>query len=288
MTPSLGVAVTQPGYEDRDGVARGRLVNVQESVVSATEHSPGNGAAVARPRPAHRTERRARLRQLVLVIEPNPAVDALLRGALGGCGLDVLTMSSLPHESVPHELSADAVLVNEEQLGGDPSAIEAFRFAGRCPLIVYRARRTGSKTVFFFDPLAAPCEPLGAQALGRRVRARIRPLSPAPTGNTIEAGPLRVDPAGHRVYVSGVEVVLTALEFRLLVAILSAGGHVLSRETLLNEVWGIRRDVDTRTVDAHVKRLRRKLGEGGKMIETVRGFGYRVTGLAASALSSAG
>jgi DNA-binding winged helix-turn-helix (wHTH) protein len=260
----------------------------EETVVSAAEHLPNMGATIARPRPTGRAERRARLRQLVLLVEPSTPVAALLRETLGACGLDVVTMPAAPSGGVAQELSADAVLINEDQAEAEPSAVDPIRYAGRFPLMIYRARRASSRLAFFLDPQAAPSEPLTPQALCRRVRARMRPLQPAQTTATIEAGPVRVDGASHRVYVSDHEVVLTALEFRLLVAILAGAGHVLSREALLNEVWGIRRDVDTRTVDAHVKRLRRKLGEGGKTIETVRGFGYRVTGPETPVLLPAG
>jgi two-component system phosphate regulon response regulator PhoB len=77
------------------------------------------------------------------------------------------------------------------------------------------------------------------------------------------------------VWIDDQEVVLTALEFRLLYTFLSRKGRVQSREALLADVWGIEAEVTTRTVDTHVKRLREKLGEVGDYIETLRGVGYR-------------
>ena len=71
------------------------------------------------------------------------------------------------------------------------------------------------------------------------------------------------------------EVVLTALEFRLLSTFLSRKGRAQSREQLLDDVWGIHAGITTRTVDVHIKRLRTKLGDAGEYIETVRGVGYR-------------
>lgn len=91
----------------------------------------------------------------------------------------------------------------------------------------------------------------------------------------ITFGRLHVDAAAHRVKVDGDEVVLTALEFRLLWTLLQRKGRVQSRDTLLNDVWGISADVTTRTVDTHVKRLREKLGPAGAYVETLRGVGYR-------------
>lgn len=88
-------------------------------------------------------------------------------------------------------------------------------------------------------------------------------------------GPLKVDPLAHQVYNGGVEVSLTALEFKLLTTLLSRRGRVQTRKQLLDDVWGIRAEVSTRTVDTHVKRLRQKLGAVGEAIETLRGVGYR-------------
>jgi two-component system phosphate regulon response regulator PhoB len=88
-------------------------------------------------------------------------------------------------------------------------------------------------------------------------------------------GSLRIDRGGHRVWVSDVEVLLTALEFKLLSTFLARKGRVQTRDRLLSDVWGIDAEVTTRTVDTHVKRLREKLGEAGAYVETIRGVGYR-------------
>lgn len=86
---------------------------------------------------------------------------------------------------------------------------------------------------------------------------------------------LLVDISRHKVTVSDKEIKLTQLEFNLLVTFLKRRGRVQSRDNLLEDVWGIAADVTTRTIDTHVKRLRSKLGEVGKNIETVRGIGYK-------------
>jgi two-component system phosphate regulon response regulator PhoB len=91
----------------------------------------------------------------------------------------------------------------------------------------------------------------------------------------VHFGRLRLDRDAHRAWVDNLEVELTALEFRLLVTLHDRRNRVLSREKLLDDVWGIDADITTRTVDTHVKRLREKLGGGGRYIETVRGVGYR-------------
>ena len=98
------------------------------------------------------------------------------------------------------------------------------------------------------------------------------------SGGLTTFGRLRVDREGHRVWVDGAEVALTALELRLLCTLYDRRGRVQSRAVLLDEVWRMSSDVNTRTVDTHVKRLREKLGEAGAYLETVRGVGYRFTG----------
>jgi len=88
-------------------------------------------------------------------------------------------------------------------------------------------------------------------------------------------GVLRIDPSGHRVWVAGGAVALTALEFKLLSTLLARKGRAQSREMLLDTVWGIQADITTRPVDTPVKRLREKLGPAGGYVETLRGVGYR-------------
>ena len=120
-------------------------------------------------------------------------------------------------------------------------------------------------------------KPFSPRELMLRVRALLRrgraEEDDAPSETLF--GLLRVDPAAHRVWVQAREIVLTALEFRLLETLLARKGRVQSREMLLDTVWGIQAEVTTRTVDTHVKRLREKLGLAGAYVETLRGVGYR-------------
>ena len=120
-------------------------------------------------------------------------------------------------------------------------------------------------------------KPFSVRELVLRVRAILR------RGVGVEAeqerdqvGPIRVDPGAHRAFVEGQEIALTALEFKLLTTFMSRVGRVQTRESLLQDVWGVSSDLQTRTVDTHVKRLREKLGAGRELIETVRGIGYRM------------
>jgi two-component system, OmpR family, phosphate regulon response regulator PhoB len=107
-----------------------------------------------------------------------------------------------------------------------------------------------------------------------RIRAILRRGEKA--DESLTAGPISIDPARHEVRVDGRQVRLTSIEFKLLRALMQRRGRVQERDRLLNEVWGYESIIDTRTVDTHVRRLREKLGKAGDVIETVRGFGYRL------------
>ncbi len=120
-------------------------------------------------------------------------------------------------------------------------------------------------------------KPFSPQELVLRVGAVLRRLA-APAvaaGRLVAAGPIVLDRSAHRVTVNGTEVDLTATEFKLLGTLIEREGRVQSRAQLLETVWQAQPDIQTRTVDMHVQRLRQKLGKAGDHIETVRGAGYR-------------
>ncbi|MDQ5831486.1 MAG: winged helix-turn-helix domain-containing protein [Actinomycetota bacterium] len=119
-------------------------------------------------------------------------------------------------------------------------------------------------------------KPFSPRELALRVQAILRRSSGEQTpSDVLERGSISLDTERHRCSVDGAEVTLTAKEFRLLEALMSRPGRVLSRQRLLDEVWGSDITVTERTIDTHLKRLREKLGAAGDQIETVRGVGYR-------------
>ena len=119
-------------------------------------------------------------------------------------------------------------------------------------------------------------KPFSPRELTLRVRAVLRRTSePETTAEILERASLRLDGGSHRCFVNEAEVELTAKEFELLSSLMKRPGRVLSRQVLLDEVWGSSISVTVRTIDTHLKRLRAKLGSAGDLIETVRGVGYR-------------
>src|SRR6185369_16848438 len=123
-------------------------------------------------------------------------------------------------------------------------------------------------------------KPFSPQELVLRVGAILRRLgsSPTSTEDHLKVGPIAIDRAAHRVTVEGQEIELTPTEYRLLVTLAERRGRVQARGHLLETVWEAAPDIQTRTVDMHVQRLRTKLGVAGSLVETVRGFGYRLKG----------
>lgn len=121
-------------------------------------------------------------------------------------------------------------------------------------------------------------KPFSVRELLLRVKAVLR-RADAEEGPTavLASGDIQLDTSRHQVRVKGQEVILTALEFRLLRTLLERSDRVQTREVLLSDVWGIQAEIHTRTVDTHIKRLREKLGPAGDIIETVRGVGYKLS-----------
>lgn len=119
-------------------------------------------------------------------------------------------------------------------------------------------------------------KPFSVRELLLRVEAILRRMVTQVEGEPVlSAGGIRVDSSRHEVTVGGVPAILTPLEFRLLRTLLERPGRIQTREALLSDVWGIDAEIETRTVDTHIKRLRQKLGGSGDSIETIRGVGYR-------------
>jgi two-component system, OmpR family, phosphate regulon response regulator PhoB len=118
-------------------------------------------------------------------------------------------------------------------------------------------------------------KPFSPRELILRVQAILRREATPQEDRPLVFPPLTIDSASHSVSLSGRELNLTSTEFKLLHRLAKRPGRAFSRDQLLSDVWGYTEDVESRTVDTHVKRLRAKLGRIGEWIQTVRGLGYR-------------
>lgn len=122
-------------------------------------------------------------------------------------------------------------------------------------------------------------KPFGMMELVSRIKAVLRRAGKVPDKADLEINGVKMNLKKHEVTADGRKVVLTLKEFELLERLMRNQNIVLTRDQLLEDIWGYDFDGETRTVDVHVRTLRQKLGEKGSMIETVRGVGYRVGGL---------
>jgi len=226
----------------------------------------------------------ATLTHRILVVDDEPDITALVAYHLAKAGHRVSTAANGPdalkaaREERPDVVILDLMLpgVSGYDVLAELRRRDETREVG---VILLTSRREETDRIRGLslgadDYLTKPFSP---QELSLRVTALLRRLgSPAVSGgSTLSAGPVSVDRSAHRVTMDGRELTLTATEYKLLLTLIERRGRVQTRPQLLETVWEAQPDIQTRTVDMHVQRLRSKLGEAGKLIETVRGFGYR-------------
>lgn len=121
-------------------------------------------------------------------------------------------------------------------------------------------------------------KPFGVMELLSRVKAVLRRTGGEKNAESYSCGGITLDPVRHLVFAEDTSVTLTFKEFELLQYLLQNHGIVLTREKIMERVWGFDFEGESRTVDMHIKTLRQKLGASGALIETVRGVGYKIGG----------
>ena len=148
------------------------------------------------------------------------------------------------------------------------------------PIIMLTAKSTEYDKVIGLDGGADDyvTKPFGTMELMARVKALLRRAEPVSDGKEYSIGPLLLNPDKHIIRVDGQDVALTLKEFQLLCYLIRNKGNVMTRDQILQEIWGYEFDGENRTVDVHIRTLRSKLGKAGDLIETVRGIGYRIGG----------
>lgn len=148
------------------------------------------------------------------------------------------------------------------------------------PVIMLTAKDSEYDVVIGLDSGADDyvTKPFGMMALVSRIKAVLRRYEKSDSHKELlEAGGIKIDENQHTVFAGNQQLFLTVKEFDLLVLLIKNRGNVLTREQLLESVWGLSSEIESRTVDVHIRTLRAKLGEYEKNIETIRGVGYKFT-----------
>jgi two-component system phosphate regulon response regulator PhoB len=221
----------------------------------------------------------------ILVVEDEPAIQELLRVSLEDAGFTVHTVADA--ESAQARIRSelpDLVLLDWMLPGQSGLALaRTLRSDARTrelPIIMVTARgdeadRVSGLEAWVDDYVTKPFSP---RELKARIKTVLRRRAPESAQETLSVGALVLDPATHRVTADGAAVDLGPTEFRLLKFFMARPERVHSRTQLLDQVWGDHVYIEERTIDVHIRRLRKALEPHGKeqMLETVRGSGYRL------------
>lgn len=219
----------------------------------------------------------------VFVVEDDGSIAELIAYALRGGGFAVETFAdgecllAALADTLPDLLLLDIMLPGLDGL----SVLRRVRDSARTaalPVILLTAKSSEYDKVVGLDCGADDyiAKPFGVMELLARVKALLRRTGGTRTDDALTLGALALDPAAHTVTADGEPLALTLKEFELLRCLLEHRGQVMTRDNLLQAVWGYEFEGETRTVDVHIGTLRQKLGAHAGLVETVRGVGYRV------------
>lgn len=215
----------------------------------------------------------AGIRELVVYTLQNTGMEA--RGFSDGAALTAALRGAKP----------DLILLDIMLPGEDGISIlrrlRSLPDTAAIPVILLTAKNTEYDKVIGLDSGADDyiAKPFGMMELVARIRAVLRRSQdklPSADSHPLTAGAISIDERAHTVCVSGRDVQLTLKEYQLLVLLMKNQGAVLTRDVLLENIWGYGSESETRTIDVHIRTLRQKLGDSGALIETVRGVGYRM------------
>jgi two-component system phosphate regulon response regulator PhoB len=224
--------------------------------------------------------------QKILIIEDEPDIRKTLEYNITREGYEVISASSLSEGRQKLESDSFTLLLLDLMLP-DGSGLDLFRELKQdkslfsMPVIILTAKDDEVDKVVGFELGADDyvTKPFSVRELILRVKAVLKRGERKSDNVEVQRqfGELKIDVDSHEVFVNDEQVNLTALEFKLLRQLVDRRGRVQSRDQLLSDVWGYSSDVTTRTVDTHIKRLREKLGDMGKYVQTIRGVGYKFT-----------
>ena len=214
----------------------------------------------------------------VLLVEDEPSVGELVRGYLGRDGYRVIWVRSGEEGLAELERHPIRIVILDIGLPGMDGfeVCHAIRSRSQVPILMLTARDEEADRVIGLEVGADDylTKPFSPRELAARIKAILRRSDPQPGNDLLELGDVILNRGTHDVTIDGRPVELTAKEFDLLAFFLANPGSVLSRDVLLDRVWGVEYPGGTRTVDVHVAQLRRKLGRPA-LIRTLRGSGYK-------------
>ncbi len=222
----------------------------------------------------------------ILIVEDEPSIAELIAINLRHAGFEpVLAATAEQAQAEIDRILPDLAILDWMLPGQSGLALaKGWRAQSRTrelPLIMLTARSEEGDKIAGLDAGADDylTKPFSPQELLARIRAVLRRKAPEALDATVEIAGLRIDPSTRRVSRDGVELKLGPTEFKLLHFLMAHPERVHSRAQLLDRVWGDHVFIEERTVDVHVKRLREALApvNASRMIETVRGAGYRLT-----------
>ncbi len=220
---------------------------------------------------------------MIYFIEDDPNIRELVVYTLNSTGEEAMGFER-PSEfykaldqKLPKLILLDVMLPEEDGLK-ILKKIRSSRLTENIPVIMITAKTSEIDKLKGFDLGADDyvAKPFGIMELLARIKAVMRRSAPTIKKDEYEIDGLYVCPQKHRVKVNGEKVSLTLKEFELLCLMLENRDIVLTRDQILDKIWGYSFDGENRTVDVHIRTLRQKLKEAGNLIETVRGIGYKI------------
>jgi two-component system phosphate regulon response regulator PhoB len=228
----------------------------------------------------------------ILVVDDEPDVADLVAYHLKAKGYEVTTGNNSTDSIAAARLLLPDLIILDIMMP-DLNGIQLCRILradprlARVPIIFLTARTEEADRINGFETGCDDyiCKPFSTKELVLRVQSVLRRVSTVatPDAKRLQIGRVILDIDRHEATVNGRVLELTATEFKLLQLLMERRGRVQTREHLLINVWNYETEIETRTVDTHVRRLREKLGEEAELIETIRGVGYRIADRGAQA-----
>jgi two-component system phosphate regulon response regulator PhoB len=219
----------------------------------------------------------------VLVVEDEPQIQELVAVNLEHYGHRVVRAANAAEAEAAIREELPDVLVLDWMLPGESGLAFARRLRGDArtrdlPILMLTARAMETDKLSGLEAGADDyiTKPFSPKELAARIKAVLRRRAPQLSGDTVEIRGLRLDPAARRVTAGAQALALSPSEFRLLHFLMTHPGRVYTRTQLLDQVWGDHVFIEERTVDVHIRRLRKALEPSGhdRLIDTVRGAGY--------------